>query len=354
MSLEVYSADELDAWRSYFERLQDTGPYHSPEYITTISRELEGPGAEPELVVFEDGNDFVYYPHIVRPLTELPFGDSVTVDAKGQYDAISSWYYGGPLIGGANPDPDLSARFLEAIDRYSRSRGIVSEFIRFDPNLQNEAKFDCLDPTSVLETVRVDLTQSKSAIWDDFEKRNRNAIRQAQDTDLVVEQTTDPDDYRAFHSIYQNAMEAKGASERYRFTYDVFSDLLSRPTLVSLVVSRYDGEVVGGSMLVHDEEVAHDYLRASNPDYWDLRVNNLLCYRALMHMRETGRTLFDFQGGRPGVFKFKRGFSQSGRGEFHAAERVYLPEVYDDLIEAAGVVDDASYFPAYRAETDSK
>jgi hypothetical protein len=349
MEVRALSADDLDTWQDYFERLVEAGPYHDPTYVSTVATWVEGPSAEPELLVLDDGDGFVYYPRIVRSLSDLPFADANGLDATEHYDAISSWYYGGPLLGGSDPDPDLPERFVDALERHSREHDVVSEFVRFDPNRENHAAFEAMSPDHSLDTVRVDLTQSEEAIWDDFERRNRNAIRQAQDTDLEVEPTSDPDEYEAFYGIYRAAMEAKDAGERYRFDYEFFEELLGRPDLASLVVARYDGEVVGGSMLVHDDRVAHDYLRASEPDYWDMRVNNLLCYGSLTHMRDTGRELFDFQGGRPGVFKFKRGFTRSGRGQFHVAENVYLPDVYEALVEAAGVDATTDFFPAYRA-----
>jgi len=119
------------------------------------------------------------------------------------------------------------------------------------------------------------------------------------------------------------------------------------------VVARHGNDVVGGTAVVHDDTIAHDYLRASNPDYWDLRVNNLLCYEMLMKMRQRGLDRFDFQGGRPGVFKFKKGFSTEGRGNFYIAKQTHMPDVYQRLTEAAathGVDTDTGYFPAYREE----
>jgi catechol 2,3-dioxygenase-like lactoylglutathione lyase family enzyme len=75
-----------------------------------------------------------------------------------------------------------------------------------------------------------------------------------------------------------------------------------------------------------------------------------------MHMRGTGRERFDFQGGRPGVFRFKKGFSTENRGEFHVARRVHKPQAYDELVDAAdaaGVEVDTDYFPQYRNDTSN-
>jgi|AntRauTorcE11898_2_1112593.scaffolds.fasta_scaffold01245_5 hypothetical protein len=351
MAVKTFTEDQLDEWQDWYESLERAGSYHDPRYVAMLAGGFEQESESTEAFIYTTDDAFVYYPYIRRTLSALPF-EADDVDVGEYSDIVSSWYYGGP-VASTGADEETIDGFLEQFADYCRQENIVSEFVRFDPNLGNHATFDALNPHFNRETVRVDLTQSPDAIWDDFEKRNRNAIRQAQETDIVVESTTDLDDYAAFHDIYTNAMEAQDASKHYRFPLSFFEALLNEEDLATLSVARYDGKVIGGSFVVHDDDVAHDYLRASDPDYWDLRVNNLICYETLMQMREAGRKLFDFQGGRPGVFKFKRGFSKSGRREFHIAKQIHLDDAYDTLVNAAadsGIDTETGYFPAYRIE----
>lgn len=348
MSRRIYTIEDREMWQEWYDRL-DAGPYHSPTYLETLAGEFEHDSERAELFVYGDSDSFVYYPYIRRDLADLPFIGEALSDPEAYSDIVSSWYYGGPLLSdGASPL--LADEFAEAFTEHCADSGIVSEFIRFDPNRQNHDRFDALKPTFNRETVYVDLTKGIDTLWDEFEKRNRNAIRQAQQTDLVVESTTDSDDFEAFYDIYTNAMEARDASDHYRFPFSFFETLLGTD-LATITVARYEGNVVGGAVVVHNDSIAHDYLRASNPDYWDLRVNNFLCYGVMMEMRDRGIDRFDFQGGRPGVFKFKKGFSTEGRGEFHIGKQIHCPEVYDSLTEAAantGIDTTTGYFPAYR------
>ncbi|GAB3411974.1 hypothetical protein GCM10027435_04250 [Haloparvum alkalitolerans] len=351
MTVEIFTENRLNEWQELYDSLEHAGSYHDPRYMSLLAGGFEQESEFAEAFVYTTDDAFVYYPYIRRTLSELPF-EVDDIDGVEYSDIVSSWYYGGP-VASVGADEDTVDAFLEEFSDYCRRENIVSEFVRFDPNLENHETFEALDPSFNRETVRVDLTQSLDDIWDDFEKRNRNAIRQAQETDIVVEPTTDPDDYAAFHDIYTDAMKAQDAAKHYRFPLSFFEALLAEDDLATLSVARYEGEVIGGSFVVHDDDIAHDYLRASDPDYWDLRVNNLICYESLMEMRRTGRELFDFQGGRPGVFKFKRGFSESGRGEFHIAKQVHIDDVYDTLVDAAsdsGVDTESGYFPAYRVE----
>lgn len=350
MGWHTFDVDDLDRWHEYFEKLEQTGPYHDPDYVSVLEPYVGGTDHVAELFVYEDDDGFVYYPYYLRPASTLPFADDSDVDVEVYSDAVATWYYGGPLASPGATDATKRA-FREAFEDHCVQAGIVAEFLRFDPNLRNDLAFPSIDSTHERDTVPVDLTQSLDNIWDGFEKRNRNAIRQGRDSQLTVEPARNDADSREFYDIYTNAMDAQDASEYYRFPLEFFDRMLTESDHATLHVVRNDTDsVVGGSMVVHDGRIAHDYLRASNPDYWDQRVNNLLCYEALVHAKETGHSCFDFQGGRPGVFKFKKSFSPDRR-EFHVGREIHLPDVYDQLVAAAadaGLDTDADFFPAYR------
>lgn len=343
------TTEDIEDWWRYYERVGKPGPYHRPDYLQTLAGDFEHGDECAEAFVLEDDDDVVYYPYIRRSLGSVPFADEAKTDLSKYDDIVSSWYYGGPFT--SRDDSKLCEAFAGEFDGFCRSENIVAEFVRFDPNERNHERFDYLKPGFNRETVPVDLTKDEETIWEEFEKRNRNAIRQAQETELEVVPTEDHEDYEAFYDIYTNAMDAKDATDHYRFEYGFFVDMLETD-LSTLLVAMYDGEVVGGAMVVHNESLAHDYLRASDPDYWDMRVNNLLCYGALMYMRDTGRKMFDFQGGRPGVFKFKKSFSPD-RAEMYIGTSVHMPEIYRKLTDEAketGIDTGSGYFPVYRVE----
>jgi len=346
----VYTEGDLSAWWEWFDTLEDPGPYHSPAYLDLLAGNFEYDAEHPELFVYGNQDAFVYYSYIRRPLDTLSFDADVLGDPADYSDIVSSWYYGGPLLSSGG-DESLASEFVEAFREYCRETRIVAEFVRFDPNLENHTDFACLDPTYNRQTVPVDLTRPKDAIWDGYESRNQRAIRQARESALTIDRECTESDIETFQDIYMNAMQARDAAEHYRFSEDFFKRILDT-SLFSLVVARYDGDVVGGFVIAHDSTYSHHYLSASNPDYWDYRVNNLMYHEAVMYMHDTGRDVFDFQGGRPGVFKFKKGFSPD-RGEFYIGKRTHMPDVYGTLVDAAetaGIDTESGYFPPYRIE----
>ena len=334
----------------WYGLLEEAGPYHNPKYLEMLAGEFEYDSEYAELFIYGDETEFIYYPYVRRPLSDLSFADDALKDPESFSDIVSSWYYGGPLLSDA-ADESIVTEFVKAFSSYCKREGIVGEFIRFDPNLQNHADFGVLDPQYNRQTVPVDLTQSKDEVWEGYEDRNKRAIKQARRSKLTIDREPNKEDIVGFHGIYSNAMEARDADEHYRFPLNYFQRLLDS-SLFSLIVARYEDNLVGGFIIAHDENIGHHYLSASNPDYWDYRVNNLMYHDAVMYMQETGRNIFDFQGGRPGVFNFKKGFSPDRR-DFHIASRVHRPDTYDTLVETAfrnGIDTESGYFPAYRPE----
>jgi hypothetical protein len=350
-TLTPLSTADMDTWRTYFGRFDSPGPYHDPDYLALLAGNFEHDEEVAEAVVYEDDDHLIYYPFLRRPLETLPYAGDADVDTAGLSDIVSSWYYGGPISTDGIGE-ETEQEFAEAFSEYCHEEGIVAEFVRFDPNRKNHERFQSLDPIFNRETVPVDLSGTPEDVWENYEDRNCRAIKQARETALVIEESRESADIQRFHDIYANAMEARDADEHYRFEQSFFEALLDRPNLASLFVARYEGTVVGGFITVHDEDAAFHFLSASNPDYWDMRVNNLMYHKVVIAMQESGRSLFDFQGGRPGVFKFKKGFSPK-RGQFYIGKQVHIEETYEMLVEAAestGVDTDAGYFPAYRIE----
>lgn len=346
----VLSAGETEEWLNYYREVGEPGPYHHPDYLELLTGNFEHETERAELFVFQDGSGTVYYPYIRRPVDTVPFADSLEDGLRGYDDVVSSWYYGGP-VASEEANKTTIEGFTQAFSEYCVESGIVAEFVRFDPNIENHEDFPALNPQHNRQTVPVDLTGTEKDIWAGYEDRNKRAIRQAQESDIEVDRGYTADDLEAFHGIYSNAMEARDAAEHYRFSLAFFERILDSP-LFDLIIAHCDDTVVGGFIIAHDECNSYHYLSASNPDYWDDRVNNLMYHEVVMYMHDTGRDLFDFQGGRPGVFKFKKGFSPN-RGEFYIGKQIHMEEVYADLVTAAksaGVDIDSGYFPAYRRE----
>ena len=346
--LRIYHTDEkgFHEWKNYYSRLLQKGIYHSPEYIKLLEEHYQN---EAELFVFGDDENFVYYPYIKQCLSDLLFLKEDQINVKGYYDIVSSWYYGGPLIKAEKTQERLFHDFFDAFNDYAAKNGIITEFIRFDANLRN---YELYPPGYALfdrETVYVHLTQTLQAIWADFSTANRRAIRKAMQNGFQVHETdiTDETRWTKFFDIYQSEMRRKNAPKHLVFPISFFFKLKEELSGASILLTiERDGVCCGGFIIVFEGEFAFHFLSATSPEYWPERVNNLLFYHAILWAKENGYSVFDFMGGREGVFKFKSNFSSS-RNKLYVAKVVHNQDLFEKLSHGVET-DRLSFFPSYR------
>lgn len=333
---QSFFSDDLESWKHYFQMLPEDlkGIYHAPEYFVFL--EVTGMGTA-VCQIFSENDRFVYFPAMLR---QLPFG------ADG-FDAISSWYYGGPLTNDPERKP-LTRRWRKAFVEGRNGLNVICEFIRCDPNLKNHLLIGApFDIQLNRETVYVDLMLPWDEIARGFSSQNRRNIKHAKREGLTVEIDKRVNVWQRFADIYQAEMIRKNAPQHLRFN-DHFFARLSKMKEVTLFVVKFNHEIIGGFVAAHGANMAHHFLSAVQYKHWDKRPNNLLFTEVIQHYSRQGFRIFDFQGGRAGVFRFKTNFSNL-RGDFYTASCIYDQKRFDALNDQCNVSAEG-YFPPYRAE----
>jgi hypothetical protein len=354
--VKVLSSTDSDfsIWKEYYDRLSCKGVYHCPEYIRVLAKHYK---AEAELFLFGDDDIFVYYPYLRRRLDKLPIAPHCDLDLSTYFDIVSSWYYGGPLFRtrSSSNDETIARDFMLAFNEYCRENQVVTEFIRFDPNLENFKAVNHFVPIKKEhETVVVDLQKTEEEIWRSFSSRTRNRLRNAKKHGFQMESTTDADAIGIFHSIYTDEMKRKTALKRYHFPLEFFIDLFREcEGRFYLLLFEYSGVYIGGVVCAAEQKRVHDFLRASLREFWNLNINNWIVKESIFWARNKGNSVYDLQGGREGVLHFKSGFSKC-RGTFYTCSRIHLPKINASLVaalERSGASVEQSYFPWYRIDS---
>lgn len=335
IQIRTYYTDKIDVWRSYFNRLPLSCRciYNSPEYLLFLEKKNFGKAV---CQIFERDDLFIYFPAFLR---SLPFSVS-------GYDLTSSWYYGGPLSSFQKNKP-VSSEWMKAIIRGRSGLGAVCEFIRCDPNLKNHRFFE--SPFEVKferPTVIVNLKNSWNEIVTGFSSQNKRNLKKAEKCGLDVCVDGSISTWKEFGKIYQEEMLRKRAPGHLRFDEKFFVNLsdLNGFTLFTIKLKK---KIIGGFISAHGADIAHHFLSAVRYDYWDKRPNNLLFTQVLKHFFKNNYKLFDFQGGRKGVYRFKKNFS-SDQNQFYVATCIYDKKKFNNLNKKAGRPA-VSYFPPYRA-----
>lgn len=333
---------DLSEWSDYYSRLRLPGVYHSPDYI----RVLEGQcGDRAELFLFGNEDRFAYYPFFRRSLGDLPFVKGAGTGLSDCSDIVTSWYYGGPLV--SKEDDELIDRFRLEFGEYCRDQRIVSEFIRFDPYVGNDRYVTgSVKVWNDREVVFINLQLSESDIVNGYDRKCRKNIRRARDAGVQVRFQWTEADIKKFHEIYDSEMKRKCAPKKYFFPTEFFFDLLSSVNGSVLTTIYVGGSFAGGSLVIQQGEMVSDYLRATDPSFWNLRINDYVVHRNAMFFKERGARIYDLQGGREGVFRFKRAFSSSTLW-FRVGSCIHLPEEFRELCRLAPSLSE-DFFPPYR------
>lgn len=347
------SKTDFPQWGEYYDRLTQKSVYHSPDYIRFLENHYQD---NAELFVFGDEERFVYYPYFRKRLDRLPFAGELPFDASKYCDISSSWYYGGPLYRYERTDEEFHAGFLRSFREHAAGTGIVTEFIRFDPNLLNRRYYAGETTFFDRETVYVDMAKTEDDIWNGFSADNRRRVRNLKSRhqyDVLAVSDSDEERWRLFYGLYSSEIRRKNAPLHLRLPFSFFEGLRRALTDNCLLVAvEKDGIFSGGALILFDEHAAFLYLSATRPALWREGITNFLYYHCILLARERGASVFDLMGGREGVYRFKSQFSLLRR-EFFTAKVVHQRSIFEYLCRTDKTYD-TLYFPPYRSNEQAE
>jgi hypothetical protein len=302
------------------------------------------------LCVYQHPKGAVIYPFVLRP---MPFG----LDG---HDIITPYEYGGPLVRAADAQA-VRADFREAFAGYCHSRGVVSEFVRFNPLLRNQEGWGGFyELRKCGDNVVIDLSKDEDAILAGYRSGTRYNMRAACKRGAQVEQADKTSaNSRLFADMYRRAMDRVGAAPFYYFSNAYFERLVSLDDdLVSLYFARDgDGKVISAALFLHGQEYVHYHLSATVAGVNRLSPGSLLLHNAVLDMRRKGKKYFHLGGAaadQEGLHRFKRGFS-GDRKEYYVGRRVQDPLRYEAAQASWNAANPGKagraltdYFPGYR------
>ncbi len=308
LDLETYAG----AWR----RLGRSDPYFAPAYLRAAA--LIGDG-EPAAFVHRG----VVYPFLCRTLP------------GGRLDLTTAYGIGGPYGHGA---------WRAAFRRECERRGVVSEFIRFHPLLENHRGLSDVLVRRMHDVFTVDLQQDDEGLLAQMRTGARWAVRRAQRLGVVAERS---DDLGAFHSLYLQTMRRVEAEPFYYFPI-AYLEVLSEISDQLLVMSS--GTAAGVYLM--GDGVLYYHLGGASLEGRQTHAMNLVHFEAMRAGRRLGLRLLHLGGGlRQGdsLHRFKESVG-AGRAVYYQGTAIHDEDAYRELCEIAGAAPDGDgYFPAYRA-----
>jgi len=318
--------------------------FFTPAYAELYADE----DSQPEVIDFSCEHGNVYYSFLKRRIHNIN---------ELYYDITTPYGYGGPIITECyTNETELVKAFEIKLSRYCHDNNIVSEFIRFHPLTDNHRIFNGVyKPELYSMNIAVDLRPRMEDIWSGFEHKVRKNVNKASRFALVTAFDGKGERLDEFLKIYYETMDRRNAGELYYFERSFFEGILR--TLSGhycFVLIGYEGKAISTELiLLGDSGIMHSFLGGTSREYYDLRPNDLLKYRAIEWGKERGYHTYLLGGGpspQDGVYKYKRSFAPNGVHEFYLGKKIWNREVYDKLSVHNKAPEDSSYFPLYRAK----
>ncbi len=344
--LTVYTLEQAEQWDAVVRTFQEYDTYYLSGYVKAF--QLHGDG-EPLLFHYEKGETRGISVSMKRDVAHSALFQG-RLEENRVFDLACPYGYGGWLIEGE----DVSG-LMAAYESWCRKNGIVSEFVRFHPVLENHRQVtDHYEVIPLGETVTMDLT-SPETIWANIISKNRNMIRKAQKNGIVIYNGRYPEIYKIFREIYNGTMDKDNASAYYYFSPEFYESVLNDlPQNAQVFYAVWEDKIIAASIMLACNGKMNYHLSGSLREYAHLAPSNLLLYEAALWGCANGcKSLYLGGGvgsGEDSLFKFKRAFY---RGEalhrFYIGKKVFNQEKYDELVSMRESLPEGGFFPRYRA-----
>ncbi|WP_036608082.1 GNAT family N-acetyltransferase [Oribacterium sp. P6A1] len=348
--LAVYNLEQAEQWDFVVRSFKEYDVYWLSGYVKAF--QIHGDG-EPLLFHYESSVCRGINVVMKRDVADDPhFKDKIERDRY--FDFATPYGYGGWIIEGED-----TAGLYEAYSEWIRKNGVITEFVRFHPMLQNQEKCrDFYNVTQLGEVVHMDLN-SPEDIWQNITSKNRNMIRKAIKNDVVIYNGRFPEIYEKFRVIYNSTMDKDDAEEYYYFEPEFYKSVLTDlPQNAQIFWAEKEGKVIAASIMLATNGRMNYHLSGSLREFSNIAPTNLLLYHAALWGNTNGyKTLYLGGGvgsGEDNLFKFKRAFYRGDLNRFHIGKKIYDVQKYDILCEKvmkksnSENVKESGYFPEYR------
>ena len=324
------SADE-SRWNAIYDELpialQDV--HFTYDYNNLYQKNGDG---EIRLFVFQKNKQLYYYPFLLRAI--------IIEGSESEFKDIETVYgYTGPIS--TTNDHDFLNEADQAFCAYCKSEKIITEFIRFNPLLQNQQLLEGNSAMKLIELrdyISVDLKTIDDSLMTSYSPQNRNKIRKAEKSGVKIVFDKNGEAFSEFESIYLENMTRLNAANMYFFSPDFFT-ALKKLVIKSgvLLLAKMEEEIIGATVFFKSNMYSHYFLSSVSEAGRKNGVSNLMVHKGLLWAKENNAQMMHLGGGvsadqNDPLLVFKKNFSEK-TVKFFIGKRIHDQEVYDKLIK---------------------
>lgn len=350
--IELIKYDDTEKWNRIVHSYRNADVYYMCEYAVSFMKNEDG---KPYLLSYDDGDCRLCYPIIEKDIANFPKFYNILESGK-YFDWNTPYGYGGPLTDDIYFSQEQQDKFKKELFELANRRGVVSQFLRFHPLLQNQQICDpVIENVYIKDTIFIDLNTEEDLLLQ-MDSKNRNLIRKAQKSGIVVEHDKGMN-IPEFMKIYEATMDRDNATKFYYFPKDYYEYMRTHMSDETEYFYAFkDDTMVAASIFFYSGESMHYHLSANLVEYRTYAPTNLILYTAANWGREKGMKRLHLGGGvgvEDSLFHFKKQFNKNGRIPFYIGRNIFDRQKYYELLQIRKKICDEfdvnnSYYIQYR------
>lgn len=344
--IQIITLDQAKQWDDIVMSFTEFDVYYLSGYVRGFH--LHGDG-EPLLIYYSGKKMRAIQVVMKRDIAQATGFDHILPSGEF-FDLCTPYGYGGWITEGGEEIDILMKEYLA----FCRSCHIVSEFVRYHPQLEHRNELDkYYKKVHLGNTISIPLI-SEQDVWNNFTSKNRNVIRKAVKSGLTVHSSNSMDAYTDFMQIYAETMQRDHASPYYFFPFSYFESIYSGLKENSLVfyVKTPDGNIAAAAIILFANGRMHYHLSGSTKVYQPLAPSNLLLYEVACWGVKKGYRTFHLGGGlgakEDSLYAFKKAFFRGKPLQYNIGKIIIDPPVYQDLVNKRDSITNNLFFPQYR------
>lgn len=332
--LHIIHNNKENIWDNIVKSFSNWDVYYLYEYAYSLY--LHGDGV-PILVYYEDGGESFCYVIMQKDIAHSRqfYG---LIKEGFFYDWETPYGYGGPLSD-SGVSLNTQENFQRELRGYCEKHGIISQFIRFHPLLNN---YDLLSKVISYKYLRDTIclnTDSVESILNNMTANCRNKVRKSERNGIKIVYS-DVKDVDSFIDMYHQTMVKNHADEYYIFKRDYFDSFSSFADSACIFYALYNNKPICAALCLFNDQFIHYHLVASDVKYLNDSPKNIfpnygLLYYISCWAAEHGMKFFHLGGGLlpdDALFKFKSQFNKNLRLSFYVGRTIFDEEKYDYLL----------------------
>jgi hypothetical protein len=281
---DLATDDEIRNWNNIVSRCEYSEALHTLEWREALRSSFRQ--LEPVYFIIRDENNnvagalpcFVFRPMpAVKMLLSMPW----TLP-------------GGPLI---FQEANIEEATLSAIETLEKASFDIHSFettitlpVNCGCKIISGVEFSGYIKNSDSFTHVLDISEGYDAVWNNYNKRVRGAVRKAQKTGVIVKETENESEMMDFYKLYLVGMTHFNSTPK---PYNLLR-YLQTSSIARLVVAQLENQIIGGLLFLHFNSSVRLWCEASDSNFLSYRPNNAVIDYIVQWACEHRYTRVDF------------------------------------------------------------